>query len=216
MGLRRQLGELGQHIDQDERHLADLSMRAAAAGDLTYTTDVRSPSVWRLAKFAYVAEQYGYRYAGLDPDLGSSNTPLFIFRRLPDAGERSRRVRQDYPDALTGGRLPGLRSLGGRLVPTPEARQEVKLLHARIKVDYAAAVGREPLTKWFLGIPAAILLMLVVNGEVDARGLLVGAGLALGLVLLLVASRWFLLVRQKAYQRLLHKESAQQGNRPVR
>ncbi|MFH8526922.1 hypothetical protein ACH4GE_00705 [Streptomyces tendae] len=94
---------------------------------------------WRnFAAFAYVAEQYGYRYDGLSPlfPKGSPN-PYFALRRLPDASERAAWSGQHYPTATEGGQLPGMRPGGSRLRPLAEARQDVDLLHARIMVDYS-------------------------------------------------------------------------------
>ncbi|MBZ6174238.1 hypothetical protein KVH24_15565 [Streptomyces olivaceus] len=112
----------------------------------------------RFAAFAYVAEQYGYRYEGLSPvSPRSSPNPYFTFRRLPDAADRAARTAQQHPTAPQGGRLPGMRHGGNRLRPLPEVRREVDLLRARITVDYARTHGRRGLTALLIMLPAMLI-----------------------------------------------------------
>ncbi|MFF6876954.1 MULTISPECIES: hypothetical protein [unclassified Streptomyces] len=120
---------------------------------------------WRkFAAFAYVVEQYGYRYDGLSPlsPKGSPN-PYFAFRRMPDAAERAARTAARYPDAPDGGPLPGMRPGGHRLRPLPEARRDVDLLHARIMVDYSRTHRRRGLIALLL-IPLVLLIPLSQTG----------------------------------------------------
>lgn len=120
---------------------------------------------WRkFAAFAYVAEQYGYRYYGLSPTSpkGSPN-PYFAFRRAPDAVERASRTAALFPQALTGGQLPGMRPGGSRLRPLTEARREVDLLHARIQVDYNGSHRGRGLLQ-LLVIPLVMLIPLSQTG----------------------------------------------------
>lgn len=120
---------------------------------------------WRkFAAFAYVAEQYGYRYDGLSPTSpkGSPN-PYSAFRRTPDAVERASRTAALFPQALMGGQLPGMRPGGSRLRPRPEARREVDLLHARIQVDYNGSHRRRGLLQ-LLVIPLVMLIPLSQTG----------------------------------------------------
>ncbi|MFJ6563450.1 hypothetical protein ACIQMV_27010 [Streptomyces sp. NPDC091412] len=181
------------------RHLRKLLIES----DLSYTTEIPWPSLWKFAQFAYLAEQYGYRCAGLDPDLRESSTPFFVFRCLPDEPERAARTRERFPDATGGGRLPGMRSWPVLVLTLPEARREVKLLHARIAVDYYGAIGRQPSRPELIGIPLVVLLVLLVNGEMHAAGLHVAAGAVAALLLALGASRMFMRRRIAAYRRLL-------------
>lgn len=192
MGVRRHLRKLLDSTEHD-------------GGDGSYTTEMWSPSARTFARFAYVAEQYGYRYAGLDPDLRGTGTPFFLFRRLPDAAERAARTHRLFPGAPERGRLPGMRPWPGVVVPLKEARREVALLHARIRVDHSEAVVGQRLAPWLIGIPAVFLLILLVNGEVNTTGLLTGGAMALGLMVLLMASRWYLRRRQAAYRRVLER-----------
>ncbi|MFF0591048.1 hypothetical protein ACFYWD_34340 [Streptomyces sp. NPDC003781] len=132
---------------------------------------------WRkFAAFAYVAEQYGYRYEGLSPlsPKGSPN-PYFAFRRLPDAAERASRSAQRYPTAAEGGQLPGMRPGGNRLRPLAEVRQEVDLLHARIMVDYSRTHRRRGLTA-LLVLLIAMLIPLSQTGF-SSQSLLVCGGI---------------------------------------
>ncbi|MCL7364974.1 hypothetical protein [Streptomyces ardesiacus] len=159
--------------------------------------------MWKFAQFAYVAEQFGYRYSGLDPELRDSDTPFFVFRALPDARERAAVTRARFPGALAGGRLPGMRAWPVPVLTLPEARGEVRLLHARIAIDYFGALGRQRLRPWLVGIPVVLLFFLLVNGELHVRGLTVAAGVAAALFLVLAASRIFVRRRLATHQRLL-------------
>ncbi|MFG3133165.1 hypothetical protein ACGFZU_36385 [Streptomyces tendae] len=171
----------------------------------SFTTEVPWPSLRKFAQFAYIAEQYGYRYSGLDPDLRDSGTPFFVFRRLPDAGERAARTRESFPDAPENGRLPGMRAWPLPVLTLPAARSEVKLLLARIVVDYYGALGRQRMRPWLIGIPVVFLLFLLVNGELHATGLRVAGGMAVALIVVLTASRVFMRRRRVTYRRLLER-----------
>ncbi|WP_435615344.1 hypothetical protein [Streptomyces coelicoflavus] len=131
---------------------------------------------WRkFAAFAYVAEQYGYRYDGLSPlsPKGSPN-PYFAFRRLPDAPERAAWSAERYPAAPQGGPLPGMRPGGSRLRPLPEVQTDVDLLHARILVDYSRTHRRRGLTA-LLVLLVAMLIPLSQTGFSAASLLVCGA-----------------------------------------
>ncbi|MFI1677364.1 hypothetical protein [Streptomyces sp. NPDC020607] len=120
---------------------------------------------WRkFAAFAYVAEQYGYRYDGLSPisPKGSPN-PYFAFRRTPDAADRASRTAAQFPRAMTGGQLPGMRPGGSRLRPLPETQRQVDLLHARIMVDYTGSHSRRGLIQLLI-IPLVMLIPLSQTG----------------------------------------------------
>ncbi|WP_345964015.1 hypothetical protein ABDE16_31775 [Streptomyces sp. BRB040] len=172
---------------------------------MSFTTEIPWPSLWKFAQFAYIAEQYGYRYSGLDAELRDSGTPFFLFRRLPDARERSAHTRKRFPHALEGGRLPGMRAWPVPVLTLPKARSEVRLLHARIAIDYYGALGRQRMRPWLIGIPVVFLLFLLVNGELHATGLRVAAGLAAALLIALAASRVFMRRRRAAHERLLER-----------
>ncbi|MGW7565278.1 hypothetical protein ACWGJV_03240 [Streptomyces tendae] len=140
---------------------------------------------WRkFAAFAYVAEQYGYRYDGLSPlsPKGSPN-PYFAFRRLPDAPERAAWSAQHYPAAPDGGPLPGMRPGGNRLRPLPEMRHEVDLLHARIMVDYSRTHRRR-------GLIALLVLMAAMLIPLSQTGFSAQSLLVCGAVWLFFAALW--------------------------
>ncbi len=151
-----------------------------------------------------------------DSGLPSSGTPFFLFRRLPDGAERAARTRELYPDALGRGRLPGMRAWPAPVLTLPEARGQVKLLHARITVDYYGALGRQRFRPWLVGLPAVFLLFLVVNGELHAAGLHVAGVLVAALLLTVTASRIFMRRRRAARRELLRRAGIHWPPAPVR
>ncbi|WP_399887309.1 hypothetical protein ACGH7X_22475 [Streptomyces sp. BBFR51] len=158
---------------------------------------------WRkFAAFAYIAEQYGYRYEGLSPlsPKGSPN-PYFAFRRLPDAPERAAWSAQHYPAAPEGGQLPGMRPKGNRLRPLPEVQHEVDLLHARIMVDYSRTHRRRGLTA-LLVIPVIMLIPLSQTGF-SPQSLLVCAAVWLFFAALWLAGLGIARRRHTKYRRVL-------------
>ncbi|MGK9460492.1 hypothetical protein ACSLFT_10715 [Streptomyces sp. G6] len=160
---------------------------------------------WRkFAAFAYVAEQYGYRYEGLSPisPKGSPN-PYFSFRRLPDAPERSAWVAQHFPTALQGGQLPGMRAGGTRLRPLAEAQRDVELLHARIMVDYSRTHRRRGLTA-LLVIPVVMLIPLSQTGFTQ-QALFVCAAIWLFFAALFATGLYIARHRYAKYRRVLQE-----------
>ncbi|MEW2452365.1 hypothetical protein AB0896_33270 [Streptomyces parvulus] len=158
---------------------------------------------WRkFAAFAYVAEQYGYRYDGLSSlsPTGSPN-PYFAFRRLPDAPERAARAAQLCPTALQGGQLPGMRPGGSRLRPLAETQGAVDLLHARIMVDYSRTHRRRGLMA-LLVMPVAMLIPLSQTGF-SAPSLLVCAAIWLVFDGLWMAGLYIARRRYAKYSRVL-------------
>ncbi len=151
-----------------------------------------------------------------DSGLPSSGTPFFLFRRLPDGAERAARTRELHPDALGRGRLPGMRAWPAPVLTLPEARGQVKLLHARITVDYHGALGRQRFRPWLVGLPAVFLLLLVVNGELHAAGLRVAGVLVAALLLTVTASRIFMRRRRAARRELLRRAGIHWPPAPVR
>ncbi|GAA2132496.1 hypothetical protein [Streptomyces synnematoformans] len=153
-------------------------LQAGEQGAATYTTINPWNARRTFALFAYLAEQYGYRYAGLSPDHSPSRGhPVFAFRRLPDAAERATRTRARYPDGPLGGPLPGL-TPGRKPAPLPEARQEVELLHARIKVDLYGTSSNRRLRMLAVAVPLGVLIALAVNGSLEPVPLAVAGGIA--------------------------------------
>lgn len=219
VSLRRHLGRLLRAAEEDDRLDGAVPASGTAASlpsTCTYTTEVPWPSLRKFAQFAYVAEQYGYRYDGLDPDLRDSGTPFFAFRRLPDAAERTARTKELFPHALRRGRLPGMRAWPAPVLTLPEARGQVKLLHARISVDYYGALGRQRIRPWLIGLPTVFLLFLVVNGELHTAGLRVAGVLVAALLLTVTASRIFMRRRRAARRELLRRAGIHWPPAPVR
>ncbi|WP_217170164.1 hypothetical protein [Streptomyces sp. AC512_CC834] len=158
---------------------------------------------WRkFAAFAYVAEQYGYRYDGLSPlsPKGSPN-PYFAFRRLPDAAQRAERTAQHHTTAQEGGQLPGMRPGGSRLRPLAEVRRDVDLLHARIMVDYSRTHRRRGLTA-LLVLLAAMLIPLSQTGF-SAQSLLVCGAIWLFFAALWLTGLFIARHRYTKYSRML-------------
>lgn len=152
-------------------------LKAGEQGAETYTTINPWNSRRTFAAFAYLAEQYGYRYAGLSGKHRPGRShPVFAFRRLPDAAERATRTRSRYPDAPLGGPLPGMTS-GRTPEPLPEARQEVELLHARIMVDLYGTSRRPRLRMLAVAVPLGVLIALAVNGSLRPAPLAVVGGI---------------------------------------
>ncbi|MEU1045223.1 hypothetical protein ABZ400_08725 [Streptomyces sp. NPDC005897] len=151
---------------------------------------------WRkFAAFAYVAEQYGYRYEGLSTlsPKGSPN-PYFAFRRLPDASERAAWSTQHHPAAPEGGPLPGMRPGGSRLRPLPEAQHDVDLLHARIMVDYSRTHRRR-------GLTALLILLVAMLIPLSQTGFSAQSLLVCGTVWLFFAALWLtgLVIARRRY-----------------
>ncbi|WP_328873123.1 hypothetical protein OHT76_25150 [Streptomyces sp. NBC_00287] len=135
-------------------------MRDGATGAQQHDARNLLRSRKQFASFAYIAEQYGYEYAGLSTlsPSGSPN-PYFAFRRTPDAAERAARTSAQHPDAIRGGQLPGMRPGGSRLAPLPETQAAVSLLHARIEVDYSGTHEKRGLIQLLI-MPFVLLIPL--------------------------------------------------------
>ncbi|WBB58619.1 hypothetical protein O7599_23705 [Streptomyces sp. WMMC500] len=180
-------------------------LAAGAQGAATYTTINPWNSRRTFAAFAYVAEQYGYGYAGLSPAHSPARAhPVFVFRRLPDAADRARRTRARYPDAPLGGPLPGL-APGRRPVPLPTARREVELLHARIMVDLYGTSSRRRLRMLAAAVPLGVLLALAANGALRPVPLAVAGGVAVGWWLYLWLAAVLMRRRRRGYARMLER-----------
>ncbi|MFI9603116.1 hypothetical protein ACIHCX_25270 [Streptomyces sp. NPDC052043] len=162
------------------------------------------PTKYQLAAYAYVAEQYGYRYTGPAPYYSSSGRsfPVFGFRRLPDAEERAARTQVQYPSPLPNGPFPGMLPGGDGLTPRPEVRQEVDLLHARIQVDLLGGIGKKRLWRLALAVPLGLFLALLIRGVTPTSTLLAGC-LSAAYLLYLCVVRIATRRRLAKYQRML-------------
>ncbi|WP_326694097.1 hypothetical protein [Streptomyces sp. NBC_01766] len=162
---------------------------------------------WRtksqLAAYAYIAEQYGYRYMGLAPYSSSGRSfPIFGFRRLPDAEERARRTQEQYPHPLPNGPFPGMLEGGDGLTPRPDVRPEVDLLHARIQVDLLGGIGKKRLWRLALAVPLGLFLALLLRGITPTSALVAGC-ISLAYILYLCAVRIPMRRKLAKYQRML-------------
>ncbi|WP_436774894.1 hypothetical protein [Yinghuangia sp. YIM S09857] len=187
------------------RYLRRMLAEGDALGE--FHTPIPWPSVWLFAKFAYCAEQFGYRYAGLAGDVPTDlRPPLHTFCRVSDAGSRAERTIRDYPRALRGGRMPGMYPWPVPLVARGPARREVRLLHARIKADYYGVVGWEPVRGLAVKVFGVVMAAVLVSGGVGEPLVFVAAGgLAAALILMIVLSKVFMRRRRASYLRLLER-----------
>jgi hypothetical protein len=158
----------------------------------------------KFAAFAFIAEQYGYRYDGLAGGVPTGvNHPSFAFRRLPDAAERARRTMAQYPHSPQSGPYPGMRPGGDGLTPLPENRHEVELLHARIKVDLYGESAEKRVRKLHFAIPVAVLLVLLVTRSFTPTAWLVAGCICVGWSLYLWLAMSFMRRRHTRYLRML-------------
>lgn len=164
----------------------------------------------KFAAFAYIAERYGYRYDGLAPGISPGMSyPSFAFRRLPDAAERATHTMAQYPHVLQSGPYPGMRPGRDGLSPLPETRQEVELLHARIKVDlYGESAGKR-VRKLFFAIPVAMLIVLAVTRSFTPTALVVAGCICAGWSMYLWLAMRFMRRRHAHYLRLLETAGVQ-------
>ncbi|KAF4405087.1 MULTISPECIES: hypothetical protein [Streptomyces] len=160
----------------------------------------------KFAAFAYIAEQYGYRYDGLASGIPTSRShPIFGFRRLPDAQERATRTSAAYPNAVGGGPYPGMRPSGNGLTPLPEARPEVDLLHARIMTDLYGESSTGRIKMMAIVIPVSVLLGLVLTGNFTTTGTLIGGCVVAGFWLYLWLAAAYMRRRRVKYVRILER-----------
>ncbi|MFE4409924.1 hypothetical protein [Streptomyces sp. NPDC056821] len=156
-----------------------------------------------MAAYAYVAEQYGYRYMGLAFHSSSGRSfPIFGFRRLPDAEERAERTQAQYPSPLPNGPFPGMLQGGDGLTPHPEVRPEVDLLHARIQVDLLGGIGKKRLWRQTLAFPLGLFLALLIRGVTPTSALVAGC-LSAAYVLYLCVMRIAMRRKLARYQGML-------------
>ncbi|MGW1049408.1 hypothetical protein [Streptomyces sp. NPDC002521] len=151
---------------------------AVAAGRDQYELRLASPNFHRLAAYAYVAEQFGYRYMGAAPGTSTLNQPLLVFRRAEDLRARAAETLARYPHFAEGGPLPGMVP-GKGLHPSGEAKGEVGLLHSRLVVDAARRYSRRVLRN----LVSVLVLMAVVLffPGYTVQHVLVAGGIWLGL-----------------------------------
>ncbi|MGW0823027.1 hypothetical protein [Streptomyces sp. NPDC002845] len=158
-----------------ERHIRAL-LREDERGAETFTFQSPWNSKRKFAAYAYIAEQYGYLYAGLEPTLSGSARPVFLFRRdsSPEARERAAATRAQYPSAPRGGPTPGMKPVASGLRPLPETRPAVDLLRARIEVDLSGDVQRKR-TLPFLFIAPILIVIALAKVGFTAKSMTVGA-----------------------------------------
>ncbi|WP_434599723.1 hypothetical protein [Streptomyces sp. A5-4] len=181
-------------------------LKDAATGAELHTLVNPWASRRKFAAFAYIAEQYGYRYTGPAPGISMGRShPVFAFRRLPDAPERANRTMTHYPNVQQRGPFPGMRTGGDGLTPLPETRREIELLHARIKVDLFGKSSVKRIKRMLVAVPIGILIALAVTGNLAPVPLLVGAGITLFFFLYLWLAATIMRRGHAKYRRMLEE-----------
>ncbi|KAB1977418.1 hypothetical protein [Streptomyces triticiradicis] len=102
-------------------------LRQMASGEPVQVVTARA-SMKKIARLAFIAQQFGYEYADVRQGGGAQGngfTMLIVPDPSPQARARAEQSRARYPDAVDGGALPEL------------APDEVELLKARISFDLA-------------------------------------------------------------------------------
>lgn len=158
----------------DERHLLNELMKAVTEEAREFTVRPHFPGLKKFAAFAYVAESFGYRYAGHAPGNAALNNPFFLFVRMPDARARATALRAARQQAPGRTPLPGMRP-GLGLTPVPEARPQVELLYSQMVVDASGRYNPRVLSN-ILILPVVMAIFLVFPGY-TVRNVIVAVGI---------------------------------------
>ncbi|MEV5438563.1 hypothetical protein AB0K80_21485 [Streptomyces sp. NPDC052682] len=145
-----------------DRHLKPL-MRQIATQDVI---EVVQPGDWATAgALAYVAECYGFRYAGARLVGRYKILHVRLVRDTsPAAQQRAAANLAAFPDPGKGRPVPGMYL--GSLTPVPETEQEVATLATLIQYDATlAAANRKQLLAMACGFPVLFVLLAVVTGK---------------------------------------------------
>ncbi|MCT7357291.1 hypothetical protein N4P33_34895, partial [Streptomyces sp. 15-116A] len=135
-------------------------LRLMASGEPVEVTSAMA-SVKKLAKLAFVAQQFGYEYA--DVRQGGANNSQLIMLIVPDPSPHARtRAAQNwaqYPNAGDGVSLP------------PFVPDALELLKARINFDLTGKSAEKRMLYGALGVTVGCVIAAVQGGD---GGLLVG------------------------------------------
>lgn len=143
-----------------DRHISKMLRDMATQDEVQVVS--RLSSVKKLARMAFVAEQFGFMY-GDAVQAGSQNsrTVLTLHRDPgPGAQQRAAATMARHPQAGNGGDLPGMRP-GGGLKPVPEAEPHLELLKARINFDLTGRSAEKRMLGGAIGLTVAMVLGLV-------------------------------------------------------
>ncbi|MBD0839190.1 MULTISPECIES: hypothetical protein [unclassified Streptomyces] len=145
-----------------DRHLKPL-MRQIAAQDEIEIAHPGDPET--AAALVYVAECYGFRYAGLS--LVGKHKALYVrLTRDPDPAARQRAAANvaAFPDPGKDRPVPGMYL--GSLQPVPETQPQVDLLLTLIRYDMTlATANRRQLLTMAWGSAAMFLLLAPLTGK---------------------------------------------------
>jgi hypothetical protein len=146
-----------------DRHIAAL-MRQIATQDRIEL--VHPFAEWpTFGALAYIAECYGFRYAGVRLAGKQKMAHVQLVRdTCPEALQRAAVCRAAFPDPGPGRPAPGMYL--GSLTPVPEAQADVDLVTTLIRYDAAgAAANRGQLLAMAWAGPALFGLLAVLTGK---------------------------------------------------
>ncbi|MEU6278551.1 hypothetical protein ABZ871_40115 [Streptomyces populi] len=150
-------------------------LRQMASGEPVQVVTARA-SMKKLARLAFIAQQFGYEYADVRQGGGAQGNG-FVMLIVPDPDPRARaraeQSRARYPDASDGGALPA---------PVPE---EVELLKARIAFDLAARYTEKQLAAILVAGFSALSVCLGLQLGADTTAAVV-AGITWAVLMALV------------------------------
>ncbi|MFK0068195.1 hypothetical protein [Streptomyces sp. NPDC091046] len=169
--------------EMDERCLVDVLMKAVGEEAREFVVRPLTPGLRKFAAFAYVAEQFGYSYAGHAPGNAALNNPYFVFQHTSGWREAPGSSERFGPTAVSGS-LPGMRP-GLGLTPTEAARPRVELLYSRMVVDASGRYNPRVLSNVLL-LPLVMAVFLFFPGYTRGRVLLAAGIWAVFLCLYLV------------------------------
>lgn len=158
-----------------KRHMKKMLRRMGSGEPVSATTGLGA--LGSLARLAFYAEQFGYRYADAGQGAGPDGQKVQI-RLVPDPSPQGRaRAAENwarYPDAADGGALP------------PLDADAVALLKARISFDLANRLTE----KQKIGLSVFALSLLSMGLAVKV-GIGIGAGIWAALMALLVVGVFY-------------------------
>ncbi|MFE9253387.1 hypothetical protein [Streptomyces sp. NPDC007088] len=153
--------------------------RAVARKEAEFSVRPHLTTKKKLAAFACVADDFGYRFTGLAAGTRTANNPYYAFRRTPDADRRAAAALARHPHAMTGGQLPGMRP-GGGFRPDRATRERVGLFHAQLVID-ATTVYRTRVVRNLVGLLVLAVVVLAVQGF-PAPATLISGGVGVALL----------------------------------
>ncbi|MFJ9716653.1 hypothetical protein ACIRPQ_12020 [Streptomyces sp. NPDC101213] len=150
-------------MSSTDRHLSSLMRQIATRDEVEL---IHPFAEWQtFGALAYVAECYGFRYAGVRLVGKQRIVHVTLVRdTAPWARQRAAANTAAFPDPGAGRPVPGMYL--GSLTPVPEAQPDVDLLTALIRHEaLEAAVNRRQMLAMAWGSAALFLLMAPLTGK---------------------------------------------------